>query len=216
MFAILHQAHEIASTTQDQQGLAEALNMLGQAHCNATTVAIMKRGDLPFGTRGPGGYETALTYQQQALPLQEALHDTRGMSESHFFLGLVHQFWQQHDMAREQVTQALQIAEQSEHILEQAEPHRHLAFDAQLRGDLDGAIAHARQALACREAAGFRPYQPFDHVTLADLYGKTGDTVKAQFHLQQATNLGEAMGLSSLISTLIAATNRLDSLAEKG
>lgn len=215
LFAILRQAHQIATTTANQQGLAEALNLLGQAHCNATTVAIMKRGDLPFGTRGPGGYEEALSYQQQALPLQQALHDTRGMSESHFFLGLVYQFWQQHTVARDHVMEALQIAEQSGHVLEQAEPHRHLALDARFRGDLDQALVHAQQALACREAAGFKPYQPFDHVTLADLYGKTGETAKAQFHLQQATALAEAMGLSSLVTSLITATNRLDSSTEE-
>ena len=70
MFSTILQAQQIAEATQDQQGLADALSLLGQAHCNATTVTIVKSGALPFGTRGQGQYEEALAYQQQALDLQ--------------------------------------------------------------------------------------------------------------------------------------------------
>ncbi len=207
MFSTLHQAKQLAESTQDQQGLADALSLLGQAHCNATTVAILKRGALPFGTQGD--YEQALTYQQQALPLQEAMQDTRGISESHFCIGLVYQFWQQNDRARDHFKEALQVAEQHGHILEQAEPHRHLTVDALFRGDLDQALLHAQHALTFREAGGFRLYQPLDHLTLWDIYLKKGETAQAQLHLQQASTLAEEMGLATLVSSVINATNRL-------
>lgn len=202
MFSTILQAKQIAEEAEVQQGIADALSLLGQAHCNATTVAIIKSGALPFGTQGQGKYEEALAYQQQAIKLREELHDTRGVSESHFCIGLVYQFWQQHDLAREHFIQAIQIAKESGHILEQAEPHRHLTFDALFKGDLDQALIHARQALSCREASGFRPYQPFDHLTLRDIYLKKGDAANAEFHMQQASTLAEEMGFSTLVSSL--------------
>jgi tetratricopeptide (TPR) repeat protein len=209
MFSTILQAKQIAEAAEAQQGIADALSLLGQAHCNATTVASVKSGALPFGTRGQGKYEEAFTYQQQALKLQEALHDTRGISESYFFIGLVYQFWQQNDLAREHFTKAIQIAEQYGHTLEQAEPNRHLTFDALFKGDVDQALIHAHRVLSFREASGFRPYQPFDHLTLWDIYLKKGDTANAQFHLQQASTLAEEMGFSTLVSSLIDVTNRL-------
>jgi tetratricopeptide (TPR) repeat protein len=215
MFSTILQAKQIAEAAKAQQGLASALSLLGQAHCNATTVAIVKSGALPFGTQGQGKYEEALAYQQQALGLQEALHDTRGISESHFGIGLVYQFWQQHDLAREHFIKAIQVAEKSGHILEQAEPNRHLTFDALFRGDLDQALTHALQALSFREVGGFRPYQPFDHLALWDIYLKKGDTTTAQFHMQQASTLASEMGLSTLVSSVINTTNRLEAQKEE-
>jgi tetratricopeptide (TPR) repeat protein len=209
MFSTILQAQQIAESAQDQQGEASALSLLGQAHCNATTIAIVKSGAMPFGTQGQGKYETALAYQQQALFLQEALHDTRGISESHFGIGLVYQFWQQHELAREHFTRAIQVAEASGYVLEQAEPNRHLTVDALFKGDLETALTHALRALSFREAGGFRPYQPFDHLTLRDIYQKIGDTAKAQFHMQQASTIASEMGLSTLVSSVINSTNHL-------
>jgi tetratricopeptide (TPR) repeat protein len=209
MFSTILQAQQIAEAAQDQQGLANALSLFGQAHCNATTIAIMKSGALPFGTQGQGKYEEALAYQQQALGLQEALHDTRGISESHFGIGLVYQFWQQNELAREHFTRAIQVAEKSGYVLEQAEPNRHLTVDALFKGDLEAALTHALRALSFREAGGFRPYQPLDHLSLWDIYQKIGDTAKAQFHMQQASTLAEEMGLSTLVSSVINSTNHL-------
>jgi tetratricopeptide (TPR) repeat protein len=209
MFSIILQAKQIAESVEMQQGLADALSLLGQAHCNATTIAIVKSGALPFGTQGQGKYEEALAYQQRALSLQEALHDTRGISESHFCIGLVYQFWQQNDLALEHFTVAIQVAQESGHILEQAEPNRHLTLDALFKGDLDQALTHAKLALSFREAGGFKPYQPLDHLSLRDIYLKKGDKAKAEFHLQQASTIASEMGLTTLVSSVINATNHL-------
>jgi tetratricopeptide (TPR) repeat protein len=209
MFSTILQAQQLAESVQDQQGGASALSLLGQAHCNATTVAIVKSGAFPFGTQGQGKYEEALAYQQQALGLQEALHDSQGISESHFCIGLVYQFWQQNELAREHFTRAIQVAEESGYVLEQAEPNRHLTVDALFKGDLDQALTHALRALSFREAGGFKPYQPLDHLSLWDIYLRKGDTAKAQFHLQQASTIAEEMGLSTLVSSVINSTKHL-------
>lgn len=209
MFSIILRAKQIAEAAEAQQGLADALSLLGQAHCNATTIAIVKSGALPFGPQGQGKYKEALAYQQQALDLLETLHDTRGISEAHFGIGLVYQFWQQNELAQEHFTKAIQVAEESGHILEQAEPNRHLTFDALFQGDLDQALIHALRALSFREAGGFKPYQPLDHLSLRDIYLRKGDTAKAHFHMQQASILAEEMGLSTLVSSAINTTDRL-------
>src|SRR5450631_1435407 len=54
MFSTILQAKQLAESTQDQQSIADALSLLGQAHCNATTMAIVKSGALPFGTQVQG------------------------------------------------------------------------------------------------------------------------------------------------------------------
>src|SRR5258706_2299426 len=215
MFSTIRQAKQLAEAAQDQQSIADALSLLGQANCNATTVAIVKSGALPFGPQGQGKYEEALAYHQQALGLQEALHDTRGISESHFCIGLLYQFWQQNDLAREHFTKAIQVAEQYGHFLEQAEPHRHLTFDALFKGDLDQALTHAQRALSFREAGGFRLYQPLDHLSLWDIYLKKGDTANAQFHMQQASTMASEIGFSTLVSSVINSTNRLGAQKEE-
>ena len=215
LFSTIHEAQQIAEATQDQQGLANALSLLGQAHCNVTTIAIVKSGALPFGSQGQGKYREALAYQQQALVLQEALHDTRGISESHFGIGLIYQFWQQNELAREHFARAIQVAEESGYVLEQAEPNRHLTIDALFRGDLEAALTYALRALTCREAGGFRPYQPLDHLALWDIYQRLGDTAKAQFHMQQASTLAEEMGLSTLVSSVINSTSNLGAQKEE-
>lgn len=208
MFVVILQSRQTAEVAQDQQGIADALSLLGEAHCNATTVALLKSGSLPFGTQGQGKYDEALSYQQQALKLQEQLHNTRGISEACFHIGLVYQFWQQNDLAREYFTKAIQVAEQNGHILEQAEPNRHLTLDALFKGDLDQALTYAQRALSFREAGGFKPYQPLDHLLLRDIYLKKGDTARAQFHMQQASIIASEMGLSALLASVIDSTNR--------
>jgi hypothetical protein len=49
MFSTILQAKQIAESAEAQQGLADALSLLGQAHCHATTIAIVKSGALPLG-----------------------------------------------------------------------------------------------------------------------------------------------------------------------
>lgn len=140
LFEPLVQARQIAETTQDQQGLADALSLLGQAHYFVTLKARGKRGASLNNAQGEGDYQQALTYQEQALELREALHDSRGMSESHFYMGIIYERWQQRDLAREHYAKALEIAEQAGLLFEKSEPTRRLAGIALRKGDLDQAL----------------------------------------------------------------------------
>src|SRR5215472_10810379 len=57
MFSTMLQTKHIADALEEQQSIADALSLLGQAHTNATTVSIIKSGALPFGPRVEGHYE---------------------------------------------------------------------------------------------------------------------------------------------------------------
>jgi tetratricopeptide (TPR) repeat protein len=203
MFAAIGQAQQIADAAQDRQGIADALSLLGQAHYFAAVVASLKQGKMPAGAPGQGQYDQALAYQQRALELREALHDTRGISESCFQIGVVYERWQQYDRAREYYARARQIADQYDYAFEKTEPARHIAFNALREGNLDQALTLALQALALREEAQFRPYLPLDHLLIRDIYLAKGDTANAQLHTQQALALAEEMGLDALVSSAL-------------
>jgi tetratricopeptide (TPR) repeat protein len=195
LFSLLLNTRQAAEKAQDQQGIADALSLLGQAHYFTAIVsgAII---DNPQS----GKYDQALAYQQQALDLRETLHDTRGISESYFQIGVIYERWQQYDRALEYYSKARQIAEKSDHLFERTEPARHFAINALRQGKLDQALTLALQALSLREEARFKPYLPLDHLLLRDIYLAKGDTDQAQLHIQKATALAEEIGYPMLVS----------------
>ncbi len=210
LFSTILHARQVAEASHAQQGIADALSLLGQAHYFTTVVsgAVM---DNPQS----GKYNEALTYQQQALELYETLHDTRGMSESYFQIGVIYERWQQYDRAEEYYTKARQIAEESGHPFEKTEPARHFAIHALMKGNLDEALSLALQALELREAARFKPYQPLDHLLLRDIYQVKGDTTNAQLHEQKASALAEEMGYPMLVSSMPNIRERLAAQQEE-
>jgi tetratricopeptide (TPR) repeat protein len=212
MFSTVREARQLAEAAQERPGMADALSLLGQAHYFATVVASLKQGLMPAGARGQGQYDQALAYQQQALELREALHDTRGISESCFQIGVIYERWQQYDRAREYYARARQLADQYGHAFEKTEPARHVAFHALREGNLDQALTLALQALALREEAPFRPYLPLDHLLIRDIYQAQGDTANAQAHTRQALALAQEMGLDALVASVV---NLRDALAEQ-
>ena len=202
LFSTILDAKQIAEETHDQQGIADALSLLGAAHNFATLVASLKRGISPFSPQGQGKYNEALTYQQQALKLREVLHDTRGISESYFQIGVVYERSQQYDRSQEYYTKARQIADQYGHSFEKTEPTRHCAIHALRQGNLDQALTLALQALSLREEARFKPYLPLDHLLLRDIYEAKGDTANAQSHAEIASAIASEMGLTTLVSSM--------------
>jgi tetratricopeptide (TPR) repeat protein len=202
LFSTILNAKQIAEAVHDQHGIADALSLLGQAHYFTTVVTSVKSGASPDSPQGQGKYEEALVYQQQALELREALHDTRGVSESYFQIGVVYERWQQYDQAQAYYMKARQIAEQSGHPFEKTEPARHFAIHALRKGNLDQALTLALQALELREEARFKPYLPLDHLLLRDIYLAKSDTVNAQLHSEMASAIASEMGLKTLVSSM--------------
>lgn len=212
LFSTILSAKRLAEAVSDQQGIADATSLLGQAHYFATIVEHLKRGIPLTSTPGDGKYDQALAYQQQALGLREALHDMRGASESHFQIGVIYERWQQHTQALEQYLIARRIADQYGYAFEKTEPARHVAVQALIKGDLKQALVLAHEALLLREQARFRPYLPFDHLLLRDIYLASGDQTSAAYHTQQAHALAEEMGLQALVASM---RNIRDALAEQ-
>lgn len=200
LFEPLREARKIAEAIPDQQGIADALSLLGQAHYFVTLMARERSDASLDSTQNQGEYREALAYQQQALELREALQDTRGQAESHFYIGIVYERWQQRTLAVEHYTKALQIAEQFGHLFEKSEPTRHLAGDAFLKEDLDQALALAQQALSLREAANFRPHLPFDHLLLSDIYQAKGERASAVRHAEIASTLANEIGSTEALA----------------
>ena len=202
LFSTIQQAKQIAEASQDQQSIADAFSLLGQAHYFTAVVANLRAGTLFNSHQGDGKYDEALAYQQQALKLREALHDNRGISESYFQIGTVYERWGQYDRAQEHYTKARQIADQYDYPFEKTEPTRHFALHALMQGNLDQALTLALQALELREKAGFKPYQPLDHLLIRDVYQARGDTANAQLHEQRASAVAEEMGMPNLVSSV--------------
>lgn len=202
VFAAIRQAQQLAEASQDQQGLADALGLLGLAHYFASVVASRAQGRPVSGAPGDGQYDDALHYQEQALELRQAIGDTRGMSESLFQIGVVYERWAQYAQSQEYYRRAYELAERGQHLLEKTEPARHCAIQALRAGDLDQALDCARNALALREAAGFRPYLPLDHLLLRDIYLARGETAQSERHAQSAQALAETLGLQALVASV--------------
>lgn len=194
MFSTLQEARQLAKDANDRHSTADALSLLGMAHyyvdLNASA-SIDSSSDK---------YSEALSYQQQALVLREEINDTRGISESFFLIGTVHERRQQQE-ALDCYEKALQTAEQNGHFYEKTEPSRHFAFHALMRGDLEQALKFALEALRLREQAGFKPYLPLDHLMVSDIYLKQGDIDNALNHATEASRLAEEMGYKRAISS---------------
>jgi len=210
LFSTILNAKQVAEASHEKLGIADALSLLGQAHYFTTVVsgAVM---DNPQS----GRYNEALIYQQQPQELRETLHDTRGMSESSFQIGVIYERWQQYDRAEEYYTKASQIADQYGHSFEKTEPSRHFALHALMKGNLDEALSLALQTLELREVARFKPYQPLDHLLLRDIYQAKGDTANAQLHEQKASAIASEMGYSMLVSSMPNIRERLAARQEE-
>jgi tetratricopeptide (TPR) repeat protein len=209
MFTIIEQAQTAAEALQDEQGIADALSLLGQAHYFATMTANMPAILASLNSSEPleqslrEKFNESLADQERAFERRKALHDTRGMSESHFFIGLIYERWKQPDTALEHYRQAREIAQQNGHVLAQAEPSRHMALAAVLKGDWDGALPYALDALAFREVADFMPYQPLDHLLLRDIYMAQDDAAKIAYHAERVSTLAQAIGHGQMFADML-------------
>lgn len=190
--ATLAEARQLAKSSGDKQALADVLSLLGETDYFVTIFD----GFIVDGERQKFG--PTLEYQRQALALREELGDSRGICESKFFIGLVNERWQQPESAEVEYRQVLDMAEQGGYFYERAEACRHLAGLALGKGELDAALEFGKQALASRQAAHFKPFQPLDHLLLSDIYLKRNEPDAAEKHALAAQALGNEMDYSGV------------------
>lgn len=195
LYSTIQRAREIAESLADERGMADVLSLLGQANY---WVTLNSRTEADCLGRD---YDESLVCHQKALELREALGDTKGISESHFFLGTVYERLQNHDQALEHYVNALQIAEQHNHLYEKAEPTRHLAVFALMNDNLDDALTHALRALEIREAVNFKPFLPLDHLLVSEIFLKLSELDNAMVHTQKAMGLAKEMDYQRMVAS---------------
>lgn len=193
MIETILQAKQVAEDIHDEPGRADALSLLGQARYY---IAINNAASI---NSSKVDYDEALACQQEALQLRETLHDTRGMSESLFYIGVVYERRQQYDSAQTYYERVLQLAGQHGHTLEKCRAVRHLSGIACDRGDLEQALLYAQEALALRQKINFKLYLPFDEMLVGQIHLERKNFNSALLSYQHAYALACDMGLKQAI-----------------
>jgi tetratricopeptide (TPR) repeat protein len=125
-----------------------------------------------------GDYEQPLLRFRRSLELRRAAGDTRGVVESLFRVGLIHE-------RRDESAQAIALYEEAlalaadRYPLERSNLARHLAYQRQGQGDLDGALRLFVESLELRERAGFVLTRASALTSIADLHRRKGDHGRA-------------------------------------
>jgi tetratricopeptide (TPR) repeat protein len=189
----LMRAKQIAEANNDEQGLADALQLIGVTFYNQVMLT------------GEGDYQQARGYFQDALRRREALADQRGVSESLFYIGLIHERLEQNDEAFAFYSRAYQLAEQFAHALEKSYAARHLAGPYIERGDLEQAGRYFAESLRLREEAGYKTLLPLALLAVGDVESAKGNLVNASDYYKQALALAQEMGQQfDIVFTLIS------------
>ena len=140
-----------------------------------------------------GDYEQALERFRRALDLRKAVGDTRGVVESMFRVGLIHERRDESDQASALYERALRLAG-DRYPLERSNLTRHLAYQRMGEGELDRALQLFVQSLELRDEAGFILTRPSALTSIADLYRRKGDLTQSMSYgrraLDEATRLG--------------------------
>lgn len=189
MLSAIEQARSLSEEMLNTRSLADSLSLLSQARyfTAVNAASSLSSTDADYGD--------VLASQQQALCLRESLGDSRGIAESLFYIGLVHERQQQYDLAQDYYLRVRSIAETHGHRFEGCEAARHLGGIAWYRGNLNLALARAKEALALREEINFQLYLPFDHLLLAQVYLAMEDLTHAWLHYQEAEALASKLEL---------------------
>lgn len=151
---------------------------------------------------GGGDYAALLERFSEALTRREALNDTRGVAESLFHVGLMHERLNEPDRAGEVYERAYALAREHRHKLELSYVARHLGGIASDRHDLVTALAYFEESLALRQDAGYTLGLPLAHIALGDTRLLQRDVSGAAQNYQQARALAE--GMQSPLATVFA------------
>jgi tetratricopeptide (TPR) repeat protein len=177
----LEAADTLAQRLDDQLSAATALDLLGMADY----YHVMQVGSVDYGS--------ALQRFQAALARREDLTDSRGVVESLFHVGLVHERLEQYDEALDMYWRAYALARERGHLLEQSYAARHLGGGAQELGDLDAALAYSRESLALRQELGITLLLPLAHIALGAVTLARQDVDGAGQEYEQAHTLADGM-----------------------
>jgi tetratricopeptide (TPR) repeat protein len=193
--ATFRRAKELARASGERAALARALDGEG--------MLLYWRKLLT----GEGEWSAIVDAFRRGLAVREQLGDRRGMAESTFHIGLTEQFRNQNDRAQKTFERALGLARQTGDPILISYPTRHLAYLAELRGDLKTSLAMHQECLRLREAGGHRTGTIHALIAVGDLRSKIDPRDDAAVTaLERARKLAEdledAAGIRSSEGTL--------------
>jgi tetratricopeptide (TPR) repeat protein len=179
--ATLESASVLAQRLDDQVSAAKALDMMGYADY----YQVLQAGGRDYGA--------LLGRFQAALARREELSDSRGVADSLFHIGLIHERLGENDAAREMYSRAYALATERHHHLELSYAARHLGGLALEAGDLDVALRLFRESLALRQEAGYTLLLPLAHIALGETLLARNEMEGAASQYEQAHTLAQGM-----------------------
>jgi tetratricopeptide (TPR) repeat protein len=138
-----------------------------------------------------GNFDVAVEPLERGLAIRRRIDDRRGIAESLFHLGLVHQNRAKateadRKRAMELYLQALPIAREGGFEVEQSYLERHIAAEEELRGNLDAALGGFERSVSLRQEAKYRIYLAPALLALGDVHAARGETKEAGSSYREA------------------------------
>ena len=183
---LLFEAEKTAKSLDDRGLLADVASLIG---------LILYDQELWAST-----LETPLQYFEQALAIRRETDDQKGIVESLFNIGTVHQ--NKKGRADEDIERALgyfeeayQLAEEGGFRWEKAHVARHLGYIyGHQKGDLSTALSYHKEFLDVNEEVGFKLYLPPAHTRVGFTYYELEDLDRALEHFEAAQAIAEETG----------------------
>jgi tetratricopeptide (TPR) repeat protein len=179
--ATLEAAHVLAERVAEALSGATALDMMGFADYYRALQA------------GDKDYSPLLGRFQAALARREQLNDSRGVADSLFHIGLIHERLGEDDGALDMYRRAYTLAKERGHELELSYAARHLGGLALEAGDFDAARRFFRESLTLRQQAGYTLLLPLAHIALGEVMLAQNDLDGAASQYGQAHTLAQSM-----------------------
>jgi len=184
----LEEALRFARSVEDEQAEADATQYLGQ-------LLYAKA----FSTRDWG---TPRSEFEIAASVRERLGDSRGLSESLFYLGLTYEQEGRPAVAEENYRRSLTLSESIGDAVLQSYAYRHIGGLQEERGELEAAERNISRSLELRRAAGFTVAVPFALLQKADFVARhSGDERQVLRLLREAIDAADASRSTRALST---------------
>ena len=183
--ALLHRAERAARDSSDEILLAKAFDELGQAYLHQTEHT------------GKGDFDTSKLYFEKGYALREKNGDTRGKCMSMIHIAQAAECTQDYDTALEIFESVKDISEANDFPLELSFAIRHLAKALVREGKPDEAFPLFKQSLEIREEIGLKPFLPFSHISMGQMYDYHDNRDQAKDHYYAAFDIAEEMKATS-------------------
>jgi tetratricopeptide (TPR) repeat protein len=185
----------------------------GDRHLRA--FALARRGLALHGgflrDRSAGEPPGELELFERALELRRELGDQRGVAESLFHVGLVHQVVRDdHDTARPFFEESYDRAVALDDDVLASYALRHVAFCDEDAGDRDTAERRQEEALELRRQAGWIAGVAAQLAAVAELRAQRGRTDEARELAREARSILSGLGAERLLAMVDAELERLE------